>query len=107
MPINKIDKKKNGLQVYRVRVNFTDAYGKARQIERTAYGLAEANALEQSLIAEYKESRAQKKYMNKKMPTCTEDGITKYTCKKCGDTYTEVFATNSETLPEYSGRVDF
>lgn len=57
MPINKIDKKKNGLQGYRVRVNFTDAYGKARQIERTAYGLAEANALEQSLIAEYKEKR--------------------------------------------------
>ena len=63
--------------------------------------------LVKAVIAEYKESRAQKKYMNKKMPTCTEDGITKYTCKKCGDTYTEVFATNSETLPEYSGRVDF
>lgn len=57
MPINKIDKKKNGLQGYRVRVNYTDASGKARQIERTAYGLAEANALEQALIAEYKEKR--------------------------------------------------
>ena len=57
MPINKIDKKKNGLQGYRVRVNYTDASGKARQIERTAYGLAEANALEQQLIAEYKEKR--------------------------------------------------
>ena len=57
MPINKIDKKKNGLQGYRVRVNYTDASGKARQIERTAYGLAEANALEQSLISEYKEKR--------------------------------------------------
>ena len=57
MPINKIDKKKNGLQGYRVRVNYTDAAGKARQIERTAYGLAEANALEQSLISEYKEKR--------------------------------------------------
>jgi len=45
--------------------------------------------------------------MNKRMPTCTEDGIIKYTCKKCGDTYTEVFAANPETLPEYSGRVDF
>ena len=54
MPINKIDKKKNGLQGYRVRVNYTDASGKARQIERTAYGLAEANALEQALISEYK-----------------------------------------------------
>ena len=57
MPINKIDKKKNGLRGYRVRVNYTDASGKARQIERTAYGLAEANALEQSLISEYKEKR--------------------------------------------------
>ena len=63
--------------------------------------------LVKTVIAEYKESRAQKKYMNKRMPTCTEDGIIKYTCKKCGDTYTEVFAANSETLPEYFGRVDF
>lgn len=63
--------------------------------------------LVKAVIAEYKESRAQKKYMNERMPTCIEDGITKYTCKKCGDTYTEIFAANSETLPEYSGRVDF
>ncbi|MGN1109097.1 MAG: site-specific integrase [Oscillospiraceae bacterium] len=54
MPINKTGVKKNGLQQYRVRVNYTDAAGKAHQIERTAYGLSEANALEQSLIAEYK-----------------------------------------------------
>lgn len=47
MPVNKTGVKKNGLQQYRVRVNYTDAAGKARQIERTAYGLAEANALEQ------------------------------------------------------------
>lgn len=51
MPVNKTGVKKNGLQQYRVRVNYTDAAGKARQIERTAYGLAEANALEQSLIS--------------------------------------------------------
>lgn len=57
MPINKTGVKKNGLQQYRVRVNYTDAAGKARQIERTAYGLAEANALEQSLIAEYKDKK--------------------------------------------------
>ena len=61
--------------------------------------------LVKAVIAEYKESRAQKKYMNERMPTCIEDGITKYTCKNCGDTY--IFAANSETLPEYSGRVDF
>ena len=57
MPVNKTGVKKNGLQQYRVRVNYTDAAGKARQIERTAYGLAEANALEQSLIAEYKDKK--------------------------------------------------
>lgn len=57
MPINKTGVKKDGRQQYRVRVNYTDAAGKAHQIERTAYGLAEANALEQALIAEYKEKR--------------------------------------------------
>ena len=39
MPVNKTGVKKNGLQQYRVRVNYTDAAGKARQIERTAYGV--------------------------------------------------------------------
>ncbi len=57
MPINKIDKKKNGLQGYRVRVNYTDMNGNPRQVERTACGLAEANLLETKLTAEYKESR--------------------------------------------------
>ena len=57
MPINKTGVKKNGLLQYRVRVNYTDAAGKAHQIERAAYGLAEANALEQSLIAEYKDKK--------------------------------------------------
>lgn len=57
MPINKTGVKKDGRQQYRVRVNYTDASGKAHQIERTAYGLAEANALEQSLISEYKDKK--------------------------------------------------
>ena len=57
MPINKIDKKKNGLQGYRVRINYTDMNGNPRQIERTAYGLAEANALEMKLTADYKEKK--------------------------------------------------
>lgn len=43
MPINKTGVKKDGRQQYRVRVNYTDASGKAHQIERTAYGLAEAS----------------------------------------------------------------
>lgn len=49
MPINKVDGKKDGKQKYRVRVNYTDDYGKARQIERTAYGLEEAKAMEVEL----------------------------------------------------------
>lgn len=57
MPINKIDKKKNGLQGYRVRINYTDMNGNPRQVERTAYGLAEANLLEQQLNAEYKDKK--------------------------------------------------
>lgn len=57
MPINKINKKKNGLQGYRVRVNYTDVNGNPQQVERTAYGNAEATLLEQQLIAEFKEKR--------------------------------------------------
>lgn len=52
MPIQKAGGKKDGKQRYRVRINFTDNDGKARQIERVAYGLAEANELEMKLKAE-------------------------------------------------------
>lgn len=54
MPITKTKVKKDGLQQYRVRVNYTDSNGKARQIERTAYGLAEAKQLETQLIQDVK-----------------------------------------------------
>ena len=55
MPITKIEgKKKNGKQGYRVRVNFTDAFGRARQVERTAYGAEEAKVMEQQLRMETK-----------------------------------------------------
>lgn len=58
MPINKIEgKKKNGLQGYRVRVNYTDMNGNPRQVERTAWGLAEAQMLEQKLLVEFKEKK--------------------------------------------------
>ena len=67
MPINKIEgQKKNGQQKYRVRYNYTDAQGKAHQIERTAYGLAEAKDLELTLRAEYgKNELTAKKTVNK------------------------------------------
>ena len=50
MPIIKTDKKKNGLQGYRVIVNYTDTTGAYKKIERTAYGKAEAQALEAKLM---------------------------------------------------------
>lgn len=57
MPINKTGIKRDGKTQYRVRVNYTDATGKAHQVERTAYGNAEAVALEQQLISEFKNKR--------------------------------------------------
>lgn len=55
MPIYKMDGRKDGKQQYRVRINYTDRNGKAKQIERVAYGSAEAKALEATLRAEVKE----------------------------------------------------
>lgn len=50
MPINKVaGEKKDGLQKYRIRVNYVDPSGKYRQIERTAYGMDEAKAVERQL----------------------------------------------------------
>ena len=49
MPITKVTGRKNGKQKYRVRVNYTDSFGKAQQIERTAYGLDEAKEIEREL----------------------------------------------------------
>lgn len=57
MPITKTGKKKDGLQQYRVRINYTDSLGKAHQVERTAYGIDEAKQLEMSLMSEYKDKR--------------------------------------------------
>lgn len=53
----KLVKDKNGRQAYRVRVNFVDVSGKKKQVERMAYGLAEATLLEQQLLIEYKEKK--------------------------------------------------
>ena len=38
--------KKGGKQKYRVRINYIDSYGKAKQIDRVAYGNEEAKQLE-------------------------------------------------------------
>lgn len=62
MPINKVkDKsgklvKKDGLQKYRVRINYTDTSGRNKQLERTAYGMDEAKRLELELTHQLKKA---------------------------------------------------
>ena len=63
MPITKTGKSKDGKQQYRVRINYTDASGKAHQIERTAYGKDEAKLIEQQLMTEYKDKRSVTKHL--------------------------------------------
>ena len=55
MPIYKMKGSKDGRQKYRVRVNYIDSLGKNRQIDRVAYGSAEAKDLERKLQYELKE----------------------------------------------------
>jgi hypothetical protein len=50
MPIYKMQGKKDGLQKYRVRINYTDAQGTARQLDRVSYGYEEAKELERTLM---------------------------------------------------------
>jgi integrase len=55
MPVYKMDGKKDGKQKYRVRINYQDAVGNPKQIDRVAYGLEEAKALEAKLTYDIKE----------------------------------------------------
>lgn len=57
MPIYKMEGKKDGLQRYRVRVNYTDSAGKAKQTDRIAYGKEAAKALELQLRRDIKSER--------------------------------------------------
>ena len=51
MPIYKVaNKKKDGLQKYQVKVNYTDKYGNRKQVMRTAYGSQAAKDLEDQLL---------------------------------------------------------
>lgn len=52
MPIYKMDGKKNGKQKYRVRINYTDSLGKAKQTDKVVYGLDEAKELERQLLTD-------------------------------------------------------
>lgn len=59
MPIYKMQGKKDGLQKYRVRINYTDNAGQAHQLDRVAYGLDAAKELERQLSAKYANGAAQ------------------------------------------------
>lgn len=50
MPIYKMQGKRDGLQKYRVRINYTDKDGKAHQLDRIAYGNDAAKNLERELM---------------------------------------------------------
>ena len=53
MPLYKLNKKKDGLQCYKVVISFTQN-GEHLQTSRTVYGLAEARAAEAELLAQVK-----------------------------------------------------
>lgn len=61
MPIYKTKKKKDGLQGYRVVVNYTDSSGNYHKAERTAYGLEAAKETERKLTLELKEKGTTKR----------------------------------------------
>ncbi len=52
MPITKTTNKKDGLQQYRVRINYVDQFGKPHNRAKLVYGLAEAKQAEQNLLEE-------------------------------------------------------
>ena len=54
MPIYKMPGTKDGLQKYRVRINYVDCSGSAKQIDRVTYGSTEAKDLESRLRREIK-----------------------------------------------------
>lgn len=54
MPIYKMTGTRDGKQKYRVRINYQDASGKNRQIDRVAYGNQEAKELERTLLHQIK-----------------------------------------------------
>lgn len=60
MPIYKTDKKKDGVQQYKVVVNYTDAKGDYRQKTRLVYGKAEASLMEMRLNHEIGENTPSK-----------------------------------------------
>ena len=87
MPIYKMSGKKDGKQKYRVRINYLDGLGNARQIDRVAYGNEEAKMLEMRLIASIKEEtpsksltvkELHKEYLKAKKPEVRESTLDKH-----------------------------
>jgi len=87
MPIYKMQGKKEGLQKYRVRVNYIDSMGTAKQIDRVAYGLDAAKDLERQLNYSLKNEGVNKKmslrtlyeeYIKAKSHEVRETSIEKY-----------------------------
>lgn len=60
MPIYKMDGKKDGLQKYRVRINYVDKDGQNKQLDRVAYGKEAAKDLERQLICDLKSETIKK-----------------------------------------------
>ena len=54
MPIYKMNGRRDGLQKYRVRINYTNSGGQAKQLDRIAYGMQAAKELEADLLKELK-----------------------------------------------------
>ena len=52
MPITKTKNKKDGLQQYRVRINYFDQFGEPHNRAKLVYGLAEAKQVEKDLLNE-------------------------------------------------------
>lgn len=52
MPITKTNNKKDGLQQYRVRINYIDQFGKPHNRAKLVYGLSEAKQAEKDLLEE-------------------------------------------------------
>ena len=69
MPIYKMNGKRDGKQKYRVRINYMDSAGKARQADRVAYGLDEAKILELQLNQSVKSEAPAKRLTVRKLFT--------------------------------------
>lgn len=61
MPIYKMDGRRDGKQKYRVRINYIDNAGKARQVDRVTYGSDEAKILELKLLQSIKHDAPMKR----------------------------------------------